>query len=1320
MKSFNDMFSRIVTHSAALVLFFSAAGSESNAQSRQKMALPTEAETAKHAREWAAAKARNDTTAHTTLHEPPFAEKMREVESLLQRYVDMLKPMPGFSQRTLQALYERGGRLFEQETAYRKSTRQSTLQGLEKLLNTIAFNLQSALDNAAAGQTFLEDVLEGWSYRFVTPPDSFRDSIRLREPGRVCHEDDAHLVYAHIRVNYDVNDETAISFYDPRTLDLQITAIMPNTLEQFGKIRDTNIFFALLRGDGDAPDASNVLVLIDPLARQMERLVLIKTEYKRGGEAAVICGARELKVLVGDAHFKACPKSCPLNPAFAAVSLLYRQAEDGFTGQSVSSSDAEAQFSDRFVRLDRTALSSRTLSFLGRNEDYPPLRPWTGRARNSPPEGVRRSETFVRSLIPAEAGFAHFHVVRTLHGGLLQDIRLGDLSEKTLKVGTSTLSNPGIFDSGAVCGVEAGSLVIANEKGVRKFSKPKAIFSFDGRHAYAIAQKHTETDPAGANAHYDAIDAEGREQRIDFSPLLRRIPSASSFRAIPPHGILVQSRIPGDNNPDRFRLLSVPDGRLVAGPFFGDSYMFNDCEMLPGISRDGIRLYAIVDNIAATSGQHSYSVHLLDEKNQASVRIFSPERMPAHLDFRRREDGTIRFLVVEEGRATIMDYHADRGAAKKVKEWITSPQNAPTALYEAASSVLCVPADFGFEVYRIFTDDAARKAFDLHLSSEGGYAVELPNGVFAGSPGCESLIRSRVSDGYFSSAVVAPWRNRPAEVLHALGGTPETIQVLDEVTRRWMVKMGNPQQEAEPTVRDLPGVSLLQAVPLWAGSDYLTLRMRVRAGAAGLKNLIVRVNGVEQRGELGGGLEGDQERAVRLAEGQNWVEIVALDTLGRSSDALRFRTIFNRGQASPRRYIVAMGVSRYREQGLNLEFAAKDAQEVCAALQAAHPGKSEVLLLTDDAVNYDALSKVGQFLRGAGESDEVIWFCAGHGFLDKQFEYRFAGHDFQVEDMDAGGFSLNEIVATLGESRSLRRLILLDTCHAGLMGERDEAILSRGEPGTLLAGVRAIQTRGMAPRNKPLVSGLQQARYVEEMFRLPGALRGVNVIGASGGAQYALESGEWKNGVFTASLIEGIRDRKADSNHDGAVNLGEIREYLARRVTELTGGAQKPSVVALEVDQDIVLRAPDLRDGDSRGFRDARIEVPPPQGSGAAETPQTLESLVREYHRAIELRDEKGVAACLGSRVDYYAAGNVMRGKVLADVRGDWNRYKQARFEVSDFQEKSPTEANYFLEYTLMEGERPRRGKLLMTVRAAGEPGQMGILSIKAKVISAK
>jgi uncharacterized caspase-like protein len=80
------------------------------------------------------------------------------------------------------------------------------------------------------------------------------------------------------------------------------------------------------------------------------------------------------------------------------------------------------------------------------------------------------------------------------------------------------------------------------------------------------------------------------------------------------------------------------------------------------------------------------------------------------------------------------------------------------------------------------------------------------------------------------------------------------------------------------------------------------------------------------------------------------------------------------------------------------------------------------------------------------------------------------------------------------------------------------------------------------------------------------------VIGASGGAQYALESDLWRNGVFTASVIEALRDRKADWNRDGQITVSELKSYVSQRVPELTGNAQRPSVVAFERDQDFVLK----------------------------------------------------------------------------------------------------------------------------------------------------
>jgi len=1259
------------------------------------------------------------TMAREALSRPPLREKMEAVESLLKQYVLKLNPERGFAERTLTAIHKRGLELFAAESGYIRRTRQETLKDLDGMLVGVAFRIGLALENSTQGQTFLEDVVEGWSYRFISCAASFKESVLRRDKGLVCHEDESQVVYASIRENYDSYHETEISFYDPRTLDLQTTARLPNALEQFGRIRDTNVFFALMKGRGGAPDATNVLVLVDPVSRQMERLVVVNTVFKHGGEAAVLLQGRKLTVLVADSFFEDCLKLRPANPAFAGITVDYRKVKSGFTEEGFHASEAVlAKFSRTHeILLNKSALANRSLSFLGRDGDYPLLKRWKPDLEWPDRQFANGSETAVRMLGPEGNGFRNFHVVRTLRGGLLQDISLGDLTQKTIAVGAPTISQPGIFDSGVLYCVEGGSLVLAGEQGIRKLFKQKMTFSFDGERAYAIPER--ERDEGMKMAYFDVVDQEGRERRTNFSNFLRRIPSLTDFYPVPPHAVMVQSRTLQSQTADRFRLLSFEDGRLLAGPFFASSYVFNHCELLPGICRDGLRFYPIVTNIGPTNGRRTYEVRFLDEEKQISAEVDSPDQMPAFLDFRRQGDGSIRFLVVEAGVARIVDHDPKRGAQKKIREWRSSPRNAPSALYDEKSAILCVPADFGFEVHRIFTEEVSTKLFNIHLGLEGGYAVELPSGVFAGSPGCESLLRSRVSDGYLSGTAVAAWRNRPSEVLKALGGQEETIKILEKVTQRWTAKMGNPQSSAEPSVGDLPSVSLLQEVPLWAHGEEVQLKIQARAGAAGLKDLVVRVNGVRQSPVDGLPKEGDHSVGIRLAEGQNWIEMVAVDTLGRTSDPVRFRTILKRSNSPSQRYIVSMGVSKYRKQEMDLEFAAKDAREVAAALQATHSGKSQVLLLTDEEVQHGALSKVAEFLREVRESDEVIWFCAGHGFLDGKLEYRFAGHDFNVEAMDAGGISLDEMVSTLGESRSLRRLILLDTCHAGAVGEREQSVLTRGEAG-VLAGVRAIRPRGMAIKSTSALQSGAQTRFIEEMFRLPGTFRGVNVIGASGGAEYALESGKWKNGVFTASLIEGIRDRKADADKDGAVNIGELREYLSRRVPELTGGAQKPSVVALEVDQDIDLRAPDLSRVPSSEGNASRVDKPLPSRLGEVGGAKTVEELVREYHRAIESQDERGVSACLAPRVDYYTAGSVPRSKVMADVRGDWNRYQRARFEVSDFREKSPTEVTYVLDYTLMEGARARRGKLSMTVRVGGEAGEGGILSIKAKVLSAK
>jgi len=231
-------------------------------------------------------------------------------------------------------------------------------------------------------------------------------------------------------------------------------------------------------------------------------------------------------------------------------------------------------------------------------------------------------------------------------------------------------------------------------------------------------------------------------------------------------------------------------------------------------------------------------------------------------------------------------------------------------------------------------------------------------------------------------------------------------------------------------------------------------------------------------------------------------------------------------------------------------------------------------------------------------------------------------------------------------------------------------------------------------------SGLEadaQQRFIEEMFLLPGLHRGLTIIGASAGAQFAFESPEWNNGVFTASILEGLLEERADADADGRVTVSELRDYSATRVAELTQGAQTPSVVSFESDQDFDLLK-----------------------RSSTASPETI---IRNFYQAMELRDENEVGQFLAERVDYFTSGKISKKTVMADIRADWKRYIEANYKISNFVKTGPSSFRFVLDYDLLEGDRPgyghpRSGKLQMEM-SLSDGDEPKISSLKAKVISA-
>lgn len=77
------------------------------------------------------------------------------------------------------------------------------------------------------------------------------------------------------------------------------------------------------------------------------------------------------------------------------------------------------------------------------------------------------------------------------------------------------------------------------------------------------------------------------------------------------------------------------------------------------------------------------------------------------------------------------------------------------------------------------------------------------------------------------------------------------------------------------------------------------------------------------------------------------------------------------------------------------------------------------------------------------------------------------------------------------------------------------------------------------------------------------------VISAAGGKEYAFESKDWGNGVFTYSFVKAIQE--LSENDDEKINISELKDYIYKSVTRLTKNQQKPTSRSENLEWDWVL-----------------------------------------------------------------------------------------------------------------------------------------------------
>lgn len=455
-------------------------------------------------------------------------------------------------------------------------------------------------------------------------------------------------------------------------------------------------------------------------------------------------------------------------------------------------------------------------------------------------------------------------------------------------------------------------------------------------------------------------------------------------------------------------------------------------------------------------------------------------------------------------------------------------------------------------------------SISIYMTADNEWIIWNNEGYFTSSKNGAKYVGYHVNQGQDKEAKFYPFAqfdlkyNRPDIILKDLDlGYDNLIEYYHKLYTKRLKKHGLTEADLQKEIHapDLEMVDFIKE----ENSDWATFTLKAKDDKYELSKLMVYLNGVPihgRNGTLAKFSAGDQKVEVELVKGINKFEISVFNEKGVESLKTYFE--FENGEIvdKPNLYIVAIGTSKYKDAAFNLKYAAKDATDMVELFEQ-DPKYNQVYskVLIDQDVTKSNISALKSFLMAAGRNDVVMIFVAGHGVLDELFNYYYGTHDIDFDNPKENGVPYDEIEDLVEGLRALKKILIMDTCHSG---ELDEEEVDFAEE--VATEETDVTFRNVGRELKQRTDGIHDnAQMMKELFVDLRKGTGATVIASSGGVEFSMESDEWKNGLFTYCLINGIKNHDADLNGDGTVHLSEMKSYVQSEVFKLSGGRQSPT-----------------------------------------------------------------------------------------------------------------------------------------------------------------
>ncbi len=442
------------------------------------------------------------------------------------------------------------------------------------------------------------------------------------------------------------------------------------------------------------------------------------------------------------------------------------------------------------------------------------------------------------------------------------------------------------------------------------------------------------------------------------------------------------------------------------------------------------------------------------------------------------------------------------------------------------------------------------------------FAVSPDNYYMALTPGAKGML-FRKGGVMFEFEQFDLKYNRPDIILERLGfADPALVTAYYAAYQKRLKKMGFTEDMLKDDFH-LPVIEIenFEEMPTLHDQGSINLKLNLKDSKYKLDRINVWVNDVAIYGTNGISLrdknvqEYTTEIEAFLAKGKNKVQVSVLNQAGAESYKETFAVNCTAGKDQPDLYLITIGASEFQQSDFNLTYASKDAKDL-ANLMTTSNAYANVFskTLINEHVTKENVLVLSSFLEKADINDHVILFLAGHGVLSADLDYYLATYDMDFGQPEKRGLAYEDLEGLLDGIKPLTKTLIIDACHSGEIDKEDFELANNEN--TVFGD---IQFRTVGANVQSKLGTKNTLELTKSLFTDLRKGTGATVISSAGGMEFAMESDEWNNGLFTYTLLNGLKSGKADLNNDGEIWLSELQKYVSNEVTEMSNGLQQPT-----------------------------------------------------------------------------------------------------------------------------------------------------------------